>query len=202
VNKGFNTIPVVTISFAWEELTNSTQSTWLFLTRKSVGEVLKAEFKGPPIYRFVFYKDSKQWAYVGESQNFTKRYLRYRYKTKSSEPISYKGMSEALENLHANPNVRISTEIALASDRELKVGLQILKFDEFSFNGTLICEKTLACPFTRRALENLAILDTRASGMHVMNRGYDFGTHDWRERRKDRVNKRLKNKAGKKVDRK
>jgi hypothetical protein len=197
VKRVLNPIPPFNVSFEWEGLTDSTQSEWPFSGSQSVGDKLKALFKGPKIYRFVFYKSPKKWAYVGESQNFTLRYLRYRCKPNLSkaEATTEEGLAKALNNLHSNPNVRISTAIETASNSNEKVEFQIFKFNEFTFNGALIREQDLACPFTRKALENFAILDTRTSGMHVMNRGHDFRTHDWRQRRLERVKKRLSDEA-------
>jgi hypothetical protein len=54
-----------------------------------------------------------------------------------------------------------------------RIELQSVDFDEFGFNRVSISPENCSGPFQRRAVENLAILDSEAAGINILNSGRD-----------------------------
>jgi hypothetical protein len=88
-------------------------------------------------------------------------------------------LEHAITQLHADSKVRVGAAILNAEFAKSKVELQLIDFQEFVFNKVEISIGSLSNPFHRRAMESLAILDSDASGLRILNRGRDVAGKDF-----------------------
>jgi hypothetical protein len=115
--------------------------------------------------------------YIGESEHFEERirdYLLELNSMRSGPSLSawtLEGLRRAAERVQSESEVRVGSLIQIAEQNRTKVELQLIDFPEFVFNRVEISPSSLTDPFHRRAMENLAILDARVSGVTPLNRG-------------------------------
>jgi hypothetical protein len=88
--------------------------------------------------------------------------------------------------LHSDSKTRVGAAIQNAETDGIKVELQLIDFAEFSFNRVDISPSSLTNPFHRKAMENLAILDSDVSGLRPLNRGRDTAAKVFEKLCKDR----------------
>ena len=176
----FSVAKKLMVPFVWETVSASNCVEWPFSKTGRIDEQLRRAVAGPRVYRFR-YSDSagRPVCYIGESEKFERRfgdYLRTFKRVLSSKPTkdsTLEELEDACKRNHTNAEVRVSAAILNANLGDALVELQFLSFDEFVMNGALIALDMLSDPFKRRAVENLAILDSESSGIRVINRGRD-----------------------------
>jgi hypothetical protein len=181
------------VDFKWRTISTSSQQNWPFYPQKQVNKKaykdLRLTVAGPHVYRFCFYAtEGKPRCYVGESERFERRLSQYigtltnlRGKQRIRD-LALPDLELADKELQNDSEVRVGAAIQNAEiDRE-HVELQVVDFDEFGFNKSLISQEGLSNPFVRRLIENLAILDADESGFNMLNNGRDVDAK-WLSRR-------------------
>jgi hypothetical protein len=173
----------ISVGIRWNTIVSSDQDGWPFLTGrtgKRISSGLLEKMKGPQIYRFYFNCiEGKPRCYIGESEVFEDRCRKYISKFRKlnkSKPLkdsAREDLERAWKELQTYPEVRVGAMIQNSEVEGTRVELQLIDFDEFGFNNVLISQENLSNPFQRMAIENLAVLDSEASGINIMNSGRD-----------------------------
>jgi hypothetical protein len=187
------------IRFEWQDVTDSGNESWPFETNAKLKQELRESFKGPRIYRFIFPGGAgyTPHAYVGETENFCIRYRHYRRKSDKA-PTSSSNRLDAFKNawkrLQRYSGVRVSAAVKNARVDNRLVKLQFLQLAEFATLQAKFDQNSISDTFVRRALENLAIIQTEAEGFRTMNRGrnVDPGRKWWLEKCAERDRALLK----------
>jgi len=179
----FSIPKIFLVSFRWKTITASDQNDWPFMPGTSISrasyKALREKIKGSRVYRFYFNDIGKPWCYIGESEKFERRcseYIRTLLRLRESKPTkdsSVEDLERAWKELESDAEVRVAAKIQNSELDGKIVELQTIDFDEFSFNQVHISTENLTSPFQRKAIENLAVLNSDAQGIHIMNSGRD-----------------------------
>ena len=174
----------LTFKFAWRVVTDSSDPRWPFGERLRLSKDLGKLFAGPRVYRFVFPCNEEfqtQYAYVGQAENFSRRYYGYCRADKKVDSVvgSLQSLNDACRNLDRDPNVRVRSMIFNWMLGGHRVELQFLDFESFHLNRVFITQGKLSNPFVRGLVENIAVLDTETEGYYILNRGRDTQVKQW-----------------------
>jgi hypothetical protein len=173
------------VSFRWKTICASNQVGWPFSRlgqpNRAAFRALRKIMKGARVYRFCFSDPGgNPQCYVGESENSERRLSQYmralarlRCGARTGD-LTLADMERAWRELQTGAEVRVAAAIQNAELDGTLVELQLIDFDGFGFNRIFISPEGLSSPFQRRAVENLAILDSEASGFRMMNNGMDL----------------------------
>ena len=167
---------LVRVKIGWHAITDSGQPDWLFRDHRRIGRSLRERIKGPQIYRFLFNIEKTPECYIGQSGCFEKRlgeYCRELKQLRSAKPaFTRERLENAAKRLNSDSKTRVCSRIQNAEQEGSRVEMKLMMdFPGFSFNGTEISLSSLANPFCRLVMENLAILDAQSSPFRVLNRG-------------------------------
>jgi hypothetical protein len=170
----------IRVDIRWKTITASDTTDWPFRQNGSLGSILQdATRKGPQIYRFLFHDRPVPSCYIGESERFEGRVQAYQRTLRlmrngvPAAQATVESLERAIKRLNSDSKTRVGAALQNAEVDGSKVDLQLLNFSEFVFNKVEISSSSLTDPFHRKAMENLAILDARISGLNVLNRGRD-----------------------------
>jgi hypothetical protein len=171
----------IQVQIRWNTITASDGTDWPFSQNGKLGPVFQDETrKGPQIYRFLFHEETLPWFYIGESERFEARARAYHRTLRllrngvPAAQATVEDLESAIRRLHSDSKTRVGAAIQNAEIGGVKVELQLIEFAEFSFNRVDISPSSLTNPFHRKAMENLAILDSEyVSGFNRLNRGRD-----------------------------
>jgi hypothetical protein len=176
----------ILVSFSWITVSGSNQEDWPFLSEKigkRISKDLREKIKGPQVYRFYFIpKVGMHQCYIGESEIFEERCRKYvskfrrLSKSKPVEESTLDDLDRADNELQTDPTVRVGAMIQNWKRDGISVELQMIDFDEFTFNGALISRENMSNPYKRKAIENLAILDSDVPNIHIMNSDRDVNS--------------------------
>jgi hypothetical protein len=168
------------VSFRWKTITSSDQYDWPFLPGGKISKALREKIKGTHVYRFYFASvGGNSWCYIGECEKFEDRcgdYIQALRRLREPKPTidsTGENLERAWKELQTYPEVRVGAMIQNSEAEKSRVELQLIDFEEFGFNKVLISQESLSNPFQRMAIENLAVLDSEASGINIMNSGRD-----------------------------
>jgi hypothetical protein len=183
----------IRVEIRWKTITASDRTNWPFSQNGKLSPVFQDETrKGPQIYRFLFHNDPFPSFYIGESERFEGRVRAY-HRTlrlmRDGVPAAHatvKCLERAIKQLHSDSKTRVAAAIQNAELDAIKIELQLIDFAEFSFNKVDISATSLTNPFQRKAMENLAILDSELSGFRTLNRGRDTAAKRFEELLKHR----------------
>jgi hypothetical protein len=182
----------LSVSLNWTTVVCSDDKGWFFGEGRTIDSELRKAISGPRVYRFRFLPANPglESLYIGESERFQDRCDRYR---RASSKLSRRSNVSAASNknddiaywkeLRRDPCARVAVAIRRAESSHDRVELQLLGFDDFVLNGSLISVTTsLDNPFTRRMVENLAILSSDRIGVLIMNRGVSLMAKEFKRR--------------------
>ena len=170
----------ILVTFRWKTITASDQEDWPFLPDRKVSSVLREKIKGACVYRFYFSsKEGTRWCYIGESEKFERRfgeYIRTLARLRQPKPTkdsTLEDLEQAWKELQSDAEVRVAARIQNSELDGTHIELQMIDFDEFGFNRVPISLENCSSPFQRKAIENLAVLDSEAAGINILNSGRD-----------------------------
>jgi hypothetical protein len=163
--------------FIWRELLSSDEiKTWV-VDRSSPLRLRKGELSFPGIYRFIFPEKVDGTAlhtpfYVGEGGDLGKRLKDHFRRASKKEKHSSKGIIM----LTSGSQVRGSIE-----NSQGDFSLQILVVEKpINVCGVILNQHSFDCSFSRKLLENLAILHSqRFDKFMQLNRGVSQGTKNF-----------------------
>ena len=153
------------VPFSWRIVTASDLNDWPFREGAETASNLSTTCFGCRIYRFFFHAgDRGPSCYISEAEKFERRILKYlsavrreRVPTPAAES-KVLDWPAAVKRLNTDPTVRVAARIINSEATNSRVELALLEFEGFSFNDAPLSPQTLANPFVRRAIENLAIV--------------------------------------------
>jgi hypothetical protein len=184
----------IRVEIRWNTITASDATDWPFRQNGKLGPVLRDERrKGPQIYRFLFHEETFPSCYIGESERFEGRARAYHRTLKlmrngvPAAQATVESLERAIKRLNKDSKTRVAAKIQNAETDGIKVELQLIDFAEFSFNRIDISPSSLTNPFHRKAMENLAILDSDVSGLRILNRGRDTAAKEFADLLKHRA---------------
>ena len=182
-------LPVsVGVHLKWTAAATSDDRDWCFAMNQEISQRFKSLIQGPRIYRFIFSppnSDSldfggKLQIYVGESEHFERRCADYKKAlTKIHKSTrAFTGWPDPRlihdwKEIQRNPCVRIAAALQNAERDKSEVELQLLEFTEFWINRIHVTPARMSDQFTRRLVENLAILSSDGPNIILLNRGRD-----------------------------
>ena len=116
----------------------------------------RVDLSGPQVYRFLF-SGKLRSSYLGQSNNFRRRYREYRRRNEPTERY-------------------LRGYIHSVKSRKCNVELQFLDFEQLDLSGVLVVRKLLGSSHVRKMLESWAVLRDERSGIHVLNSKDDPST--------------------------
>jgi hypothetical protein len=170
----------IIVPLRWTTVTASDHEDWPFIPGGRISRALRERIMGPRVYRFYFCSsDGSPWCYIGESEKFERRcgeYIRTLERLRKPKPAresTLQILEKAWKELQSDAEVRVAAKIQNAELDGIRIELQTIDFDEFVFNRVSISPDSCSNPFQRKAVESLAVLDSEAVGMNMLNSGRD-----------------------------
>ena len=140
------------VSFKWTDLMSAPERSYSFPSRPTS---FMRRYATPGVYRWaVFVGEELEAVYVGEAEDLLRRLRHY--------------LSPGETQL---TNIRLKQYLEHCISKGRKVSLQFLEFEEFFINRDAFVCSQLSDPFVRKAIENLAILETFHLDCEVLNKG-------------------------------